>query len=39
MFEYQQRGKFFAQVAGSMEDLGAAELKEFGAKEITPVYR
>jgi putative N6-adenine-specific DNA methylase len=39
MFEYQQHGKFFAQVAGSMEDLGALELKEFGAKEITPVYR
>lgn len=39
MFEYQQHSKFFAQVAGSMEDLGAAELKEFGAKEITPVYR
>ena len=39
MFEYQQHGKFFAQVAGSMEDLGAAELKEFGAKEIAPVYR
>ncbi|MBT4575047.1 MAG: class I SAM-dependent RNA methyltransferase, partial [Candidatus Cloacimonetes bacterium] len=35
----QQHGKFFAQVAGSMEDLGALELKEFGAKEITPVYR
>ena len=39
MFKYQQHGKFFAQVAGSMEDLGAMELKEFGAKEITPVYR
>jgi len=39
MFEYQQHSKFFAQVAGSMEDLGAMELKEFGAKEITPVYR
>jgi len=39
MFEYQQHRKFFAQVAGSMEDLGAMELKEFGAKEITPVYR
>ena len=39
MFEYQQHGKFFAQVAGSMEDLGANELKEFGAKEIIPIYR
>lgn len=39
MFEYQQYGKFFAQVAGSMEELGANELKEFGVKSINPVYR
>jgi 23S rRNA (guanine2445-N2)-methyltransferase len=39
MFEYQKTGRFFAQVAGQMEEYGAAELKEFGVKEITPVYR
>ncbi|MCF7858824.1 MAG: class I SAM-dependent RNA methyltransferase [Candidatus Cloacimonetes bacterium] len=39
MFEYQQHGKFFAQIAGSMEDIGALELKEFGAKQVNPVYR
>ncbi|MDO9576354.1 MAG: THUMP domain-containing protein [Candidatus Cloacimonadales bacterium] len=39
MFEYQITGRFFAQLAGQMEELGAAELKEFGVKEITPVYR
>jgi len=39
MFEYQQYGKFFAQIAGSMEEIGAGELKEFGAKNINPVYR
>ena len=39
MFEYQKTGRFFAQVAGQMEEFGAAELKEFGVKEITPVYR
>ena len=39
MFEYQKTGRFFAQVAGKMEELGASELKEFGVKEIKPVYR
>jgi len=39
MFEYQKTNRFFAQVAGKMEEYGAAELKEFGVKEITPVYR
>jgi putative N6-adenine-specific DNA methylase len=39
MFEYQITGRFFAQVAEKMEELCAAELKEFGVKEITPVYR
>jgi putative N6-adenine-specific DNA methylase len=39
MFEYQITGRFFAQVAEKMEELGAAELKEFGVKEIRPAYR
>lgn len=39
MFEYQKTGRFFAQVAGKMEEFGAAEIKEFGVKEIRPVYR
>ena len=39
MFEYQRTGKFFAQVAGKTGEFGARELKEFGAKEIIPVYR
>ncbi len=39
MFEYQKTGRFFAQVAGKMEELAAAELKEFGIKEINTVYR
>ncbi len=39
MFEYQKTGRFFAQTAGRMEELAAAELKEFGAKEVMPVYR
>jgi len=39
MFEYQKTNHFFAQVAGKMEDLGAEELKEFGAKEIKTAYR
>jgi len=39
MFEYQKTSRYFAQVAGKMEELAAAELKEFGVREITPVYR
>lgn len=39
MFEYQKHHKFFAQIAGSMEEIGATELKEFGAKKINTVYR
>jgi len=39
MFEYQRTGRFFAQVAGKMEELAAAELKEYGVKDIKPVYR
>jgi putative N6-adenine-specific DNA methylase len=39
MFEYQKTGRFFAQIAEKMEELGAAELKEFGVKEINPAYR
>lgn len=38
-FEYQKYGRYFAQVAGKMEALGAQELKEFGVKEIRQVYR
>jgi putative N6-adenine-specific DNA methylase len=39
MFEYQITGRFFAQISEKMEELGAAELKEFGVKEIHPAYR
>lgn len=39
MFEYQKTGRFFAQAAGKMEELAAAELKEYGVKEIKPAYR
>ncbi|MFC1887295.1 class I SAM-dependent RNA methyltransferase [Candidatus Cloacimonadota bacterium] len=39
MFEYQKTGRFFAQVAGKMEELAAEELKEFGAKDIKTGYR
>lgn len=39
MYEYQITGRFFAQVSGKMEDLAAAELKEFGVKNIKTAYR
>jgi putative N6-adenine-specific DNA methylase len=38
-FEYQRRPRYFAQVAGSIEDLGAQELGELGARHIQPAYR
>ena len=38
-FEYQRKSRYFAQVAGSMEDLGAQELSELGARHIKPGYR
>jgi putative N6-adenine-specific DNA methylase len=38
-FEYQRKPRYFAQVAGSMEDLGAQELSELGARHIKPAYR
>lgn len=39
MFEYQQKKRFFAQVAGGMEELGAEELAELNARNIYPAYR
>ncbi len=37
-YPYQQ-GRFFAQVAGEMESLAAAELTELGASDVSEVYR
>ena len=39
MFEYQKTGRFFAQIAGGIEELGVAELKEFGIKKVRQIYR
>lgn len=39
MFEYQEKRRFFAQVAGGMEDLGAEELGELGAGNLRAAYR
>jgi len=33
MFLYEARGEYFAQVAGGLEDLAAAELRDLGATE------
>jgi len=37
--EYQKNNKYFAQVAGSLEKLAAAELEELGASGIQTTYR
>jgi putative N6-adenine-specific DNA methylase len=39
MYKYQEYSRFFAQIAGGSEELGAAELEELGATETSPAYR
>jgi putative N6-adenine-specific DNA methylase len=39
MLEYQQTHRFFAQVAGGLEELGAEELFKLNANHIRPVFR
>jgi 23S rRNA (guanine2445-N2)-methyltransferase len=38
-FEYAETGRYFAQIADGMEDLGVAELTELGAADPQPIYR
>ncbi len=38
-FLYQKTGRYFAQIADGLEELGADELSELGASEISPIYR
>lgn len=39
MYKYQEFPRFFAQIAGGSEELGAAELRELGASETSEAYR
>jgi len=39
MFDYQKSGRYFAQIAEGLEDLGEKELQELGALDIKSVYR
>jgi putative N6-adenine-specific DNA methylase len=39
MFTYQKSGRYFAQLANGLEDLGKIELEKLGAHDIKPVYR
>ena len=39
MYKYQEFPRFFAQIAGGSEELGAAELTELGATETSAAYR
>ena len=36
---YQEINRYFAQVAGGMEELGAEELRELGARNVSPAFR
>jgi putative N6-adenine-specific DNA methylase len=38
-YEYQKYGRFFAVVAGKMEDLLAEELEELGVDKVQIAYR
>ena len=39
MFLYQQTGRYFAQIAGGLEELGARELNDLGATSVQPAHR
>lgn len=39
MYKYQEHPRYFAQVAGGMEDHGAAELADLGASDVATAYR
>ncbi len=39
MYQYQQTNRYFAQIAGGLEETGVEELTELGATDITPGYR
>ena len=39
MYQYQQTNRYFAQIAGGLEETGVLELAELGATDITPSYR
>jgi putative N6-adenine-specific DNA methylase len=39
MLTYQKSGRYFAQIAEGLEDIGKKELQELGARDIKPGYR
>lgn len=39
MYKYQEHPRYFAQVAGGLEESGAAEIMSLGATEVSTSYR
>lgn len=39
IYDYQKTNRYFAQIADGLEPLGAEELAELGATDITPTFR
>lgn len=38
MFEYQEKGRYFAQIAEGIKEIGAQELSVLGAWDVSPAY-
>ena len=39
MFSYQKSGRYFAQIAEGLEELGSKEMQKLGAYKIKPGHR
>ena len=39
LFQYQDNARYFAQVAGGLEEEGARELADLGARKVSVAYR
>ena len=39
MYKYQENQRYFAQIAGGLEEEGAQELTQLGGKKASPIYR
>jgi putative N6-adenine-specific DNA methylase len=38
LYQYQKDGRYFAQIADSLKEVGAKELAELGAEDVRPEF-